>query len=54
MVAMVVKNLESSVEISPIPVGAWFIVWVCGRSLSVIRGSNPARGMDIFSRECCV
>ena len=34
-------------EISPIPVAARFMVWVCGRSLPGTTGSNPARGMDI-------
>ena len=27
---------------------------VCGRSLVVIAGSNPAGGMDAVSCECCV
>ena len=47
MVATVVKNLQSSMEINPIPVTARFVVWVCGRSIAVIVGSNPARSMHI-------
>jgi hypothetical protein len=38
----------SSVYISlPIPVTALSKGWVCGRSRSVIVGSNPAGGMDV-------
>jgi hypothetical protein len=47
MVATVVKNLQSCMEISPTPVAAQFMVWVCGRSLAGSVGSNPARGTDI-------
>ena len=32
---------------------ARFKVWVCGRSIPGIAGSNPAGGMDV-SCECCV
>jgi hypothetical protein len=42
---------------SPIPVPAQSKAWVCGRSLIVIAGSNPAGVMDIclsVYRECCV
>jgi len=35
----------------PIPVAAPAKVWVYGRSLAGIAGSNPAGGMDVF-REC--
>jgi hypothetical protein len=28
--------------------------WVCGRSLSGIVGSNPAGGIDVCPRGCCV
>jgi hypothetical protein len=31
----------------PIPVALRSKVWVCGRSLIGIVGSNPARGMDV-------
>jgi hypothetical protein len=31
----------------PIPVAAQSKVWVCGRSLVGIVGSNPAGGMDV-------
>ena len=31
----------------PIPVAARYKVWVCGRSLAGIVGSDPAGGMDI-------
>jgi len=33
----------------PIPLAARSNVWVCGRSLAGIVGSNPARGMNV----CC-
>jgi len=35
-----------------IPVAVWSNVWVCGRSLSGIAGSNLTGGTDIC--ECCV
>jgi len=47
MVATVVKNFQSSMEINPIPVAERFIVRICGYSLAVIVGSNPPRCMDI-------
>jgi hypothetical protein len=31
----------------PIPVAASSMTWVCGRSLAVIAGSNPARIMNV-------
>jgi len=31
----------------PIPVAARGKVWVCGRSLAGIEGSNPAGSMDV-------
>jgi hypothetical protein len=38
-----------------IPVAARAKVWVCGRSLAVTAGSNPAGGMDVsLSVVCCV
>jgi hypothetical protein len=37
----------------PIPVAGEFKAWVCGRSLVVIVGSNPAWSMSVC-RECCV
>ena len=33
--------------ILPIPVAARSEVWVCGRSLAGIVGSNPTGGMDV-------
>ena len=38
----------------PIPVAARSKAWVCGRSIAGIVGSNPARGMESVSCECCV
>jgi len=32
---------------APIPVAAWSKVWVCGRSLAGIAGSNLAGGMVV-------
>jgi len=37
----------------PVPVAARSKVWVCGRSLAGIVGSNPTGGMDVCC-ECCV
>jgi hypothetical protein len=37
----------------PIPLAARSKVWVCGRSLVGIAGSNPAGGKDVCC-ECCV
>jgi hypothetical protein len=34
-------------DYSPIPIGARPRAWVCGRSLAVTAGSNPARDMDV-------
>jgi len=34
-------------------VAARSTAWVCARSLPVIMGSNPARGIDVC-RKCCV
>ena len=31
----------------PIPAAAPCKAWVCGRSLLVVAGSNPARGIDV-------
>ena len=31
----------------PVPVAARSKTWVCGRSLAVIVGSNPAGGVDV-------
>jgi hypothetical protein len=50
----VVENLQSCMEINPIPVAARFMVWVCGRSLAGTVGSNPARAWIFVSCECCV
>ena len=38
----------------PIPVGARSKVWVCGRSLAGIAGSNAAGGMDVSPVFCQV
>ena len=40
-------KLQHTVTKLPIPVAARYKVWVCGRSLSGIVGSNPAGGMDV-------
>jgi hypothetical protein len=40
-------------DTQPIPVAARSKLWVCGRSLAAIVGSNPAGGMDVCF-ECCV
>jgi hypothetical protein len=41
--------------VTPIVVAARSKVWVCGRSLTGIAGSNPAGGMDVYlvSVVCC-
>jgi len=36
-----------SFKLKPIQLTARSGAWVCGRSLVVIAGSNPAEGMDI-------
>ena len=38
---------EARVRSRPIPVAARYKVWVYGRSLTGIVGSNPAGGMDV-------
>jgi hypothetical protein len=38
---------EEEDNVMPIPVIARPKAWVCGSSLAVIVGSNPARGMDV-------
>ena len=37
----------------PIPVAEQSKAWVCGRSLAVNVGSNPAGGMSLASVLCC-
>jgi hypothetical protein len=37
----------------PIPVAAPFKLWVCGRSLPGLAGSNPALGF-LVCRNCCI
>ena len=44
---------NSTATHQPIPVAARSKVWVCGRSLAGIVGSNPAECMDVCC-ECCV
>ena len=39
-------NLFNKIKM-PIPVVERSKAWVCSRSLARIRGSNPARGMDV-------
>jgi hypothetical protein len=34
-------------RVVPIPVAVRSKAWVCGRSLTGIVGSNPAKGMDV-------
>ena len=41
-------NTGEYVNIMAIPVSARAKVWVCGRSLSGIEGSNPAGSMDVW------
>jgi hypothetical protein len=48
-----IKFTRQCLEILPIPMAAQFKVWVCGRSLTGIVGSNSAGGMDV-SCECLV
>jgi hypothetical protein len=36
-----------SPSVVPVPMAALSKVWVCGRSLLGIAGSNPAVGMDV-------
>jgi hypothetical protein len=43
----------SLVNREPIPLAALAKVWVCGRSLAGVAGSNLAGGMGVSS-ECCV
>jgi len=38
---------------APVPVAAQSKAWVCGRSLTVIAGSNPSGGLDV-NCDCCV
>ena len=40
--------------LAPIPVAARSKVWVCGRSLAGIVGSNTAKTWMSVSCECCV
>jgi hypothetical protein len=40
----------------PIPVGARYKAWVCGRSFAGIGGANPAGGhecLSVISVVCC-
>ena len=46
-------NSVSSVLLLPIPVAARSKLWVYGRSLAGILGSNPSGIMDVCV-ECCV
>ena len=52
-VRSVILYLFSSTVLWSFPVAARSKAWVCGRSLAVIVGSNPAGGMDVCCG-CCV
>jgi hypothetical protein len=64
---VVLKSLEGYIRFRPpllfmsaspstmrIPLAAWSKVWVCGRSLAGIAGSNPAGVWMVVFFECCV
>jgi hypothetical protein len=38
---------------TPIPMAAQSKVWICDHSLVGIAGSNPIKGMDLVSVDCC-
>jgi hypothetical protein len=43
-----VKEINTSIfKVRPIPEAAPFKVWICGRSLARVAGSNPAGRMDV-------
>jgi len=46
------KNLYQSINIKPILVATQSKALVCGCSLTVIAGSNPTGGTDVYL-ECC-
>ena len=44
---MLINRSCAGTVLKPIPVAAPSKVWICGRSLAGIVGSNPAGGIDI-------